>query len=439
MYNLKFPAVFALLFLLLFFAGSAYGKVYIDINSPSFQQFPIAVADFKPLRPFPENENLSLQFSDRLSRSLMLTGYFHLLDRKAFLEDPKQAGITAESIRFEDWTVIGADYLVKGGFHTDGRELVAEFRLYDAVRGELVVGKRYAGKSGDHNRMVMQFANEILLALTGEAGLFDTRIAFVKKSAASAEIYTIHYDGTDPRRVTDYNTLTLSPRWSPDGRFLAFTSYKEGNPDIYLRDLESGSTRRIAFYRGLNLPGSWSRDGKRLLVTLSRDGNQEIYDMTVENGLLQRLTHDFSIDVSPVRSADERRIAFVSNRSGSPQIYIMDADGANVRRLTYQGNYNTSPAWSPKGKKIAYEGSVNGRFQLFVIDAEGGDPQQLTFKEGDHESPSWSPDGRYLAYSVRGYGRRNRIEIMNAGGQGVRVLREDNDANQSPFWSPHMR
>jgi TolB protein len=438
MRNLKLPTVLALLLFPLFSAGPACGKVYIDIDSPSFQQFPIAVADFKPLRPFPENENLSLLFSDTLSRDLTLTGYFHLLDRKAFLEDPKRAGITAEGIRFEDWTVIGAEYLVKGGFQTDGRELMAEFRLFDVVRGELVVGKRYAGKSGDHNRMVMQFVSEILLALTGEAGLFDTRIAFVKKSAAAAEIYTINFDGSDLRRVTNYNALTLSPRWSPDGRFLAFTSYKEGNPDIYLRDLASGSTRKIAFYPGLNLPGSWSRDSKRLLVTLSRDGNQEIYDMNVENNLLLRLTRDFSIDVSPVRSPDERRIAFVSNRNGSPQIYIMDADGANMRRLTYQGNYNTSPAWSPKGKKIAYEGSVNGRFQIFVIDAEGGDPQQLTFEGGDHESPSWSPDGRYLAYGVRGYSR-SRIEIMNAGGQGVRVLHEEKNASQSPFWSPHLR
>ncbi len=436
MHKLKLPAVVALI--LLFYTPPVYGKVYIDIDSPSFRQFPIAVADFKPLRPVPDHENLSRLFTDTLSSDLALTGYFQLLNPKAFLEDPKQAGITAQGTRFEDWTVIGAEYLVKGGFQTDGRELVAEFRLFDVVRGELVVGKRYAGKSGDHNRMVMQFLNEILLALTGEAGLFDTRIAFVRKNAAAAEIYTINFDGSDSRRITNFNTLTLSPRWSPDGRHLAFTSYKEGNPDIYLQDLQSGATRKIVFYPGLNLPGSWSRDSKNLLVTLSRDGNQEIYDMNVENGLLRRLTRDFSIDVSPVRSPDERRIAFVSNRSGSPQIFMMDDDGANVRRLTYLGNYNTSPAWSPKGKKIAYEGSVNGRFQIFVIDAEGGEPQQLTFDQGDHESPSWSPDGRYLAYSVRGYGR-NRIEIMNVGGQGARVLYQDNDVSQSPFWSPHLR
>ncbi|MCE5265613.1 MAG: Tol-Pal system beta propeller repeat protein TolB [Deltaproteobacteria bacterium] len=437
MRDLKHGVISILVLLLLISSGPADAKVYIDIDSPSFQKFPIAVVDFKPLKPGAEKNDLPLWFSDTLSRDLAMTGYFNVLDRRAFLEDPK-AGITAEGTRFEEWTVIGAEYLIKGGYQTDGRELTTEFRLFDVVRGELVVGKRYVGKPDDRNRMVMQFINEVLLALTGEAGLFDTRIAFVRKGDSSADIYSINFDGSDLRRITSFNALTLSPRWSPDGRFLAFTSYKDGNPDIYVRDLGSGSTRKAAFYPGLNLPGSWSRDGSRLMVSLSRDGNQEIYDMNVGSGVLQRLTRDFAIDVSPVRSPDERRIAFVSNRNGSPQVYVMDSDGGNIRRLTLEGNYNTSPAWSPKGKKIAYVGSVNGRFQLFLIDAEGGEPQQLTSDGMDRESPSWSPDGRYLVYSVQGYGR-NRIEIMNVGGQNVRVLYEGGDRCQSPFWSPHLR
>ncbi len=438
MRNLKRLASVSLFLLFLFHNAPAHGKVYIDIDSPSFQKFPIAIADFKPLRSGTETGDLPVWFADTLGRDLLMSGYFSVIDRKAFLEDPSQAGITGEGTRFTDWVTIGAEYLIKGGFQTDGRQFVTEFRLFDVVKGELVVGKKYFGTPDDKNRMVVQFANEVLLALTGEAGLFDTRIAFVRKNNNAQDLYTINFDGSDLRRITSYNSLTLSPRWSPDGRQVAFTSFKEGNPDIYLQDLDGGKTQRITTYPGLNLPGSWSRDGKRLLVTLSRDGNQEIYDMTVASRLLQRLTREFSIDVSPVRSPDESKIAFVSNRGGSPQIFIMDADGGNVRRLTLEGNYNTSPAWSPKGKKIAYEGSVNGRFQIFVIGEEGGTPQQLTFGGSDHESPAWSPDGRYLAYSVRGYGR-SRIEIMNADGQNPRVLHEGNDGCQSPSWSPHLR
>lgn len=438
MKDIKHLAMAVLLFAGLFHNGPAYGKVYIDIDSPAFQKYPIAIADFKPLQSDVGKSDLPLWFADALARDLLLTGYFSVIDRKAFLEDPSQAGITEKGTRFGDWSVIGAEYLVKGGFQASDREIITEFRLFDVTKGTLIVGKRYIGKPDDRGRMVRQFANELLLALTGEAGLFDTRIAFVRKTQSIAELYTVNFDGSDLRRMTHYDSLTLAPRWSPDGRKLAFTSFKDGNPDIYIQDLASGKTEKVVSYQGLNLPGSWSRDGAKLLVSLSREGSVAIYDMNVGSRLLQRLTRESSIAVSPVRSPDEKRIAFVSNRNGSPQIYIMDAEGGNVRRLTMEGNYNTAPAWSPKGKKIAYEGSVNGRFQIFVIDEEGGAPQQITFGGGGHESPSWSPDGRYLAYSVRGVGR-SRIEIMNAGGQNARVLYEGGDLCQSPFWSPRLR
>ena len=204
MQELKRVAVLTLVLLVLSGAERVSGKVYIDIDSPSFQKFPIAVTDFKPLRPGQANVELPVWFSDTLCRSLALTGYFQVLDKRAFLEDQAQAGITAEGTRFPDWVTIGAEYLVKGGFQEDGRELITEFRLFDVVKGELVVGKRYSGKPDDKNRMVMQFASEILQALTGEAGLFDTRIAFVKKSGSSADIHTINFDGSDLRKITNY-------------------------------------------------------------------------------------------------------------------------------------------------------------------------------------------------------------------------------------------
>ncbi|MCL2669089.1 MAG: Tol-Pal system beta propeller repeat protein TolB [Syntrophaceae bacterium] len=428
--------ILALIGFLFLFSAPVQGRVYIDIDTPAFQRFPLAITDFKALRLDLQKGDWPQWFSDTLSRLLSITGYFSLIDKRAFLEDPN-AGITAEGTRFSDWTMIGAEYLIKGGFLAEGQQLTSEFRLFDVVRGELVVGKRYYGTIDDKSRMVTAFANEVLLALTGEMGLFDTQIAFAKKEGDTADLYLINFDGTELTRITQYQSLTLAPRWSPDGKRLAFTSYREGNPDLYIRDLATGKTERVISYLGVNLPGSWSSDGKQLLVTLSRDGNQEIYDMNVETRLLRRLTRDFSIDVSPSRSPDGQRIAFVSNRAGSPQIYIMDADGGNVRRLTMEGNYNTSPAWSPKGKKIAYEGSVNGRFQIFLIDEEGGTPQQLTYGGSDHESPSWSPDGRYLAYSVRGYGR-SLIEIINANGQNPRLLHEGKEGCQSPAWSPRL-
>jgi TolB protein len=293
MRNLKYPVMMILL--LICCSTQAFGKVYIDIDSPSFQKLPIAVADFLPSRPAGDKGDLSIWFPDTLSRNLAITGFFNVLERKGYPVEPKQEGTKAEKISFEAWAAIGAEYLVKGEWETGGHELVITFRLFDVARGEQMLEKRYAGKIDDRERMAVRFVNEILQSLTGETGLFDTRIAFVRKSNGSADIYSINFDGSDLRRVTDDHTLNIAPRWSKDGRFLAFTSYREGNPDLYIRDLENGSTRKLSYYKGLNLPGSWSLDGTRLLVTLSRDGNQEIYDMDVGNSLLLRLTHNFAI------------------------------------------------------------------------------------------------------------------------------------------------
>jgi len=408
---------------------SVYGRVYLDIDSPSFQKFPIAVTDFKKMNAAQDNEKLSIWFSDTLSNYLNMTGFFNIISKKAFLADP-----AVDAINFADWSAIGAEYLVKGGFDHAQKSLSAEFYLYDVIKGEAVVGKRYTGNLEDRKEMVLRFAGEILYALTGERGVFDTKIAFVVRKGQAGDVYTINFDGSGLSRVTNHQAIMMSPRWSPDRRYLSFTSYRDGNPDLYIVDWSQNRVKKVLHYNGLNLSGAWSPDSKRLLVTLSKDGNEEIYALDVATGKTQRLTDKYGIDVSPTWSPDGRKIAFVSNRSGSPQIYIMDADGSNCNRISYEGNYNTAPTWSPKGGRIAYESRKNGRFHVFTMKEDGSDPVQLTFEAGDCESPSWSPDGRYIVFSSK-VGKRQTISIMNANGTNRRVLYGGTDAYVSPSWS----
>jgi len=420
---------FAAIFLLITFLAPCQGaaKDYIDIDAPAFQKFPIAIAGFTKAGADSDKEGLATWFPANISKYLEMTGYFNIIPRKAFLEDPARS---QEKILFSDWTTIGADYLVKGHFRNQGGDLSVEMRLYDTVRGELMREKKYTGKTNDRKDMVIQFVNEILLALTGERGVFNTQIAYVKKLGKNSEIRTITFDGSAQRQVTNYHTLTLAPRWSPDGKRISFTSYRDGNPDFYIASLKGGTGKKVSSYPGLNLSGAWSPDGRKILLTLSKDGNQEIYAMDSTSGYLQRLTYEYAIDVSPVWSPDGKKIAFVSNRAGSPQIYIMDSDGRNVKRLTYEGSYNTSPSWSPKGNRIAYESTVHGVFQIFTISADGGAPQQLTSQGGEHKHPFWSPDGRYLAITFKS-GRIDRIAVMNANGTNIRILCE----GSNPAWS----
>lgn len=430
----------SILFILLCAGGTpdtALAKVYIDINAPWFQQFPIAICDFQNKKEGTSSStDVHTAIPDSIKQHLNLSGIFNILDKKGFLEgvEPGQP----ETIRFSDWSAIGADFLLRGEVITSQNQQTVVSRLYDVARGQMLFNKTYPSKADDAAQVAGAIAADILLALTGDEGDFHTKIAFVIKKNSGSDIYTVNYDASGLKPLTSHQSILASPRWSPDGRHLAFTSYKNGRPEVYLRHLQTGKERKVASFQGLNLSGSFSPDGKKLLLTLSKDNNEEIYSLDIETMALQRLTRSYSIDVSPAWSPDGKKIAFVSNRSGSPQIFVMAADGSNVRRITFEGSYNTSPSWSPQGGRIAFEGLINRKYQIFSVDAEGNNLMQLTFDETDHEYPSWSPSGRQIVYSSR-QASKSRICIMNANGQNMRILMENKDNLIMPSWSPRSQ
>jgi TolB protein len=427
--------ILCLILPLLCLSRPAAGKVYIDILSPAFQKFPVAIPDFAPLPGSEAAGALATEIPGKLSAALELTGFFRVVDRKAYLESP---GTPEGEIRFSDWRAVGSEYLVKGGFEENGETLSLEFRLYDVVEGMLLTGKRYTGKRMDEKAMVYRMAGEILQTLTGDEGVFNTEIVFTGKKDRFSDLYAVQFDGSDFRRLTNRKTITLLPRWSGDGSKIAYTDYTRGNPDLYVLNLGTGMSKCIASKGGLNVSGGWSPDGRKMLVVSSREGNEEIYVLDLETGNSTRLTNDPAIDVSPSWSPDGKKIAFVSSRSGSPQIFLMEADGSGVRRLTFEGNYNSSPSWSPSGMKIAYEGRTGGQFQIFTIDETGRNNLQLTYENGGAESPSWSPDGRFIAFQGRRNGRGS-IAVINANGLNLRVLYGGKDLDaSSPAWSPRL-
>ena len=430
-----------LIFLLALAPSYAWGKVYLDIDTPTFQQFAVAIPDFQISSVKGQSkENDGPVISDALSSYLKMTGFFNVLNKKAYPDDQKrlpEGSVGADF--FADWRIIGTEYLVKGSLQHQGSDLaIMDFRLYDVVKAELILGKKYKGRRTDIALMTRTFAGEILLALTGDGGIFSTRIAFIMKKGKNSDLFSVNFDGSGLVREREGKNILMSPRWSPDGRYLSFTSFEEGNPDFFVKDMVNSSVAKISSFKGINLSGGWSPSGRKVLLTLSKDGNEEIYVLDFANHLLQRLTSSFSIDVSPVWSPDGGKIAFVSNRSGSPQIYIMGADGSNVRRLTFEGNYNTSPAWSPKGDRIAYEGRVDGRFQILTIGVEGNNVKQLSFGNIESKSPSWSPEGRYITFS-KDNGNKKKIYIMGANGANLRLLYEGKGDCVAPSWSPRFK
>jgi len=410
---------------------AAQAQVRGTIVGPGARSYPIAVSPLKSGTDARAGE----QFAGIVGKDLDLSGLFKIIDRAAYLEDPQRTGVTADTIDFQDWSTIGALALVKGTIERSAGELVVEVRLFDVVERKQLAGKRYRTADGDLRRIAHRFADEIMLALTGERGPFDSRIAFAsRRDGQFKEIFAMSLDGGDLRAVTRERTITLSPNWSPDTSSLLFTSYRTGNPSLFQIDLGGGSARLISAQHGLNLGGRWSPGGRAIAVALENGGTTDIALLDPAGRLIRYVTRDRAIDVSPSWSPDGQRLAFCSDRGGGPQIYVVGADGTNAHRVSFRGDYNTSPAWSPKGDRIAYAGRVARRFQIFTTDLSGGEPRQITATAGDNEDPSWSPDGRYLVFSSTRDGR-SAIYVSDAGGEHQKRLTPSGGDDSTPVWS----
>ena len=406
---------------------------YIDISNPFLRKIPLAIPYFKNETGTHEEKHLSESSADLLASSLEFTGYFKLLDRGAFLFDPQKDGVLTPQINFANWTVIGSELLITGLFKEVGGNISMELRLFDTFKARRIIGKKYSGKKADQRRMIHRFCSEVIKYLTGHRGVFGSKIVFVSSGSGNKEIYSCAFDGYNPQQVTRNHSISLFPAWSADGRYLAYTSYKNGKPDIFIKNLAEMQETSIN-QKGLNITPAWVPGKFELAATLSFSGDQEIYLLTGSGKVIKRLTNIRGIDVSPTWSPDGKKFAFVSNRAGSPQIYVQDLASGKVRRLTFEGSYNTQPNWSPQGDKIAYASVIDGRRNIVVMDLDGQEPLQLTHESGDNEAPSWSPDGSLIAFSSNREGPF-RIYVMTSFGTDQRRLLVMTGEQTNPKWS----
>ncbi len=429
-------------------AGEAPGgKVYIEVNPFDQRKLPIAVTEFVnaalPAGTQGRNDQgLGKLLAEVVSADLDFTGLFRILDPAGFIEDPKKGAFTIGEIDFRDWTAAGAEALIKGRYRLEGNTLRVEARLFDPVQGTQLLGREYSGEASAIRRIAHRLASEVLEVLSGERGVFDTRIAFVSTRTGTKELYVMDYDGHDPRKLTTTQSINLVPAWSPDARQIAFVSFMERNPDLFFLNVETGSLLRLKLpftWRGSFNGGAWSAAGGLFAFGVSREGNSDIYLMNLDGTGLRPLTNHFAQDVAPSFSPDGRQVVFVSDRSGNPNLYVTDIRGENVRRLTFEGKYNASPAWSPRGDRIAYACQDDrGRFDICTIAPDGTGVTRLT-GQGNNDAPSWSPDGRFIVFQSNRDGAY-RLYVMNANGTGQRRIVSPGGPtpgeDTAPAWSP---
>ncbi len=427
MKKIIFPLIFATLLCSLLIPTHSTARVYLDISSAESRKIPVAVpyfADKKNPGIISANGN---KMAALAGQALSVHGFISVIPSTNYRND-----------RASRWKTIGADYVLLGTYDTDTNGMVLELRFLETNNNKMIAGKRYRSSWSKNEKMILKFCDEVILQLTGEKGISNTQLAYVSDKSGHKEVYLTDILGKKTRQVTRHRSITVSPRFSPDSKKLAYSSYHRGTQILYVTDLsQSSTTKAISWKKGLNVAPSWSPTDNTMITTLSKDGNPDQYLMTTSGKIIKRLTKNKGINVSASWAPDGLRFTFVSDRSGTPQIYTMDTRTKRVKRLTYSGAENTTPVWSPKGDLIAYTSNQGGNYHLFVINPDGSNPVQLTKYWGDHESPSWSPDGKQLVFSRSRNTQKNLCRIILRG-KGVIPISNLKGNQTYPQWSQRL-
>jgi TolB protein len=416
-------------FLLCFAAGAA-AQLSIEITGGGAQRIPIAIAPFAGEGALGATAITSIVRAD-LERS----GLFRTLEVPALNPAPTEAS----GVNNAEWRARLADAVVLGSVaaRPDGRFEV-RFKLFDTVKGADLSGVAYTLTREQLRTTAHRIADFIYEKLTGEKGVFSTRIAYVVKQGSRYELQIADADGANADYALRSNEPIISPTWSPDGTRIAYVSFEQKKPVIYVHWLDGSRPRQIAAnFKGSNSAPAWAPDGNRLAVSLSRDGGSQIYLVNADGSGVRRLAQSSGIDTEPVFSPDGQTIYFTSDRGGSPQIYRMPAGGGEAQRVTFDGSYNVSPRISPNGRLLAYIARNGGKYQVATLDLATRQTQILTDSDKD-ESPSFAPNGRMLLLATVNGGRGVLSAVSSDGRIKQRITIPAGDVRE-PAWGPFVK
>ena len=403
----------------------AGAQLTIDITTSGGRQVPIAITPMAGEAAQPQS------VSEVVGADLARTGLFRLVNTGGVTPLPTEPS----EVNFGDWGARNAEALVIGKIDpmADGRVEV-RFRLFDVQKASQLASYSYVVAPAQLRATAHRIADVIYERLTGDKGVFSTKITYVVKRGRRYELQVADADGFNAQSVLASQEPIMSPAWSPDGSRLAYVSFDQKKPVVVVQNLAQGTTRVLANFRGNNSAPAWSPDGRHLAVALSKDGLTQIYRISATGGDAERLTESSGIDTQPAYSPDGQTLMFTSDRGGSPQIYRMAAGGGAAQRVTFDGTYNVGPRYSPDGKSIAFVSRDGGRYRIASLELSTGQVQVLTDGTLD-DSPSFAPNGKMVLYEAQVAGRGQLAAVSGDGRVRQRLTSAAGDV-QDPAWGP---
>ena len=409
-------------------AAAASAQMRIDVSGVGATQYPIAVAGFAVEGRVP------LDVVSVIRGDLVRSGSFRVIDPQTTLSET--ATVNAADLRGR-----GADAVLAGSVTrlADGRYDV-RYRLTDVVRNVQIAGESILAPEADLRFAAHRVADAVFEKLTGQKGIFATRIAFVSKAQGRYRLHVADWDGENIQTPLASPEPIISPSWAPDGNRIAYVSFESKKPVVYVHTLSTGQRIVAANFKGSNSAPAWSPDGRMLAVTLTRDGLSQVYVIDADgSGAPRRLTTSNGIDTEPVWSPDGRSIYFTSDRGGSPQIYRVPVGGGDAVRVTFGSPYNVSPRASPDGRQLAFVTRRDGgRFFIAVKNVDGTGGEQLMSDGGREESPSFAPNGRWILYATQSGGQDFLMAVSTDGRVRQRLTSSIGDIRE-PTWGPFAK
>ncbi len=420
------------------------GQTSVDLRLTGDPGTPprMAVPDLLALSPDRETQDAAKVIAEVLWDDLNYEREFYMIPRDTYKSIP--AAATIDRIPFDRWREIGADGVLIGTVQRAANGIRVEMRLYNVRAQQSAYGREYTGSAATPRLYAHTMSDEIHQSQLNMRGVARTKLAFVSDRnrepvAATVEkrdvkeIYISDYDGANARRITINRNLNINPAWSPDGRSIAYTSYRSGLPDILVSNIYAGTMDVLTKNAGNNFVPQFSPDGTRIVFMSTRDGNPEIYVMNRDGSDVRRLTNNPTADTSPTWSPNGTQIGFTSDRTGTPQVYMVGVDGSGARRISFE-TYADRATWSPAPyNEIAFSAKTGPGFDIKILNIASGETRQITFGEGTNESPVWSPNGRHLAFMSTRQGR-SQVFTVDRDGRNLRQITRDGN-NTTPHWS----
>lgn len=401
----------------------AKAQFKVDVSGVGLTQLPIAIT------PFKGEDAATQKISAIVMADLARSGRFRAVEPGTVVLD-ENSRPDMSPLRQK-----GADAMVAGSVTrlADGR-MDVRFRLWDVVKAVDIGAESHVVTQSNTRLAAHRVSDFIYEKLTGEKGIFSTRIAYITKAGTRHTLWIADSDGENAKSALTSPEPIISPSWSPNGAQLTYVSFESRKPEVWTHEVLTGKRRLLANFRGSNSAPSWSPDGRSLVVTLTRDGNAQLYSLSASGGEPKRLSKSDSIETEASFSPDGRNIYFVSDRGGAPQIYRMPASGGNGERVTFSGSYNISPTLSPDGRWLAYISRIGSAFKLHVMELSSGTVMPLTDTSAD-EHPSFAANSKLLVYATKLQGKEALMTTTLDGRIKAKLAGVDGDIRE-PAWGP---